>query len=99
MLEEFTSARGHSGEIYRRLEFDSELFRMSTVSRTNKTGEDFFVYTKGSPENVFSIFDTKTLPLDYHKILKKYTCQGLRVLAIGHRLIKHSQLKLTREEL
>lgn len=49
VLEEFTSARGHGGETYRRLEFDSELFRMSTVSRTNKTGEDYFLYTKGSP--------------------------------------------------
>lgn len=61
---------------------------MSTIAKSNTTGEDFFIYCKGSPEHMHKIFDASTVPKNYHKILKKYTCMGFRVLAIGHRLIK-----------
>lgn len=47
-----------------------------------------FLYTKGSPEHMFKIFNPASLPKSYHRILKRYTCLGFRVLAIGH---KHVQ--------
>jgi magnesium-transporting ATPase (P-type) len=34
-----------------------------------------------------NIFDNKTVPINYNKILNKYTSQGYRVLAIGHRVL------------
>jgi magnesium-transporting ATPase (P-type) len=37
---------------------------------------------------MFAIFDKNTVPKNYHKKLKAYACQGLRVLAIGHKLLK-----------
>lgn len=37
---------------------------------------------------MINIFDERTVPTDYFKVLKKYTCQGFRVLAIGHRVLK-----------
>lgn len=34
---------------------------------------------------MFHIFNKTTIPQDYHRMLKKYTCMGYRVLAIGHK--------------
>lgn len=60
---------------------------MSTIAKSTITGEDMYLYTKGSPEHMFSIFDGESVPKNYHRILKRYTCLGFRVLAIGHRKI------------
>ena len=49
VLFSFESKRGHRGDVYKRFDFDSQLFRMSTVAKSNVTGEDYFIYTKGSP--------------------------------------------------
>lgn len=61
---------------------------MSTISKSTTTQSDFYIYSKGSPEHMLSIFDKQTVPKDYQKVLKKYTCMGFRVLAIGHKLLR-----------
>ena len=86
------------------MEFDSSLFRMSAIAKTqypenmftwegyqgeqyDPENETFYIYTKGSPESMYHIFDKKSLPETYHQTIKEYASQGLRVLAIGHRKI------------
>lgn len=34
---------------------------------------------------MLNVFNPDTVPHNYYQILKRYTCQGFRVLAIGHR--------------
>lgn len=36
---------------------------------------------------MFHIFNPKTIPQNYHQMLKQYTARGYRVLAIGSRQI------------
>jgi magnesium-transporting ATPase (P-type) len=62
---------------------------MSTIAKSSIIGEDLFIYTKGSPEHMHDIFNKKTIPKSYFKTLKKYTCMGFRILAIGHKSIKN----------
>jgi magnesium-transporting ATPase (P-type) len=52
----FDSDRGHKGAVYKRFDFDSQLFRMSTIGKSSLTGDDFYLYSKGSPELMFDIF-------------------------------------------
>lgn len=66
---------------------------MSTLTKSSITGEQTVIYCKGSPEQMHSIFKPDTVPHDYHKMLKKYTCQGFRVLAIGHREVEVQDLQ------
>ena len=72
---------------------------MSTLARTTATEDDYYLYIKGSPEIMTNIYDPSTVPKNYHQMLKKYTCMGFRVLAIGHRLVKEKEVKLERLEL
>jgi magnesium-transporting ATPase (P-type) len=46
----FESERGHKGAVYKRFDFDSQLFRMSSIGKSSVTEDDFYLYTKGSPE-------------------------------------------------
>lgn len=46
---------------------------------------------------MFSIFDEESVPKNYHRILKRYTCLGFRVLAIGHRKIEEKELSRNRK--
>lgn len=51
MVFGFESKRGHYGVVIRRMDFDSEILRMSVIAKsTVKEGADqYFLYTKGSP--------------------------------------------------
>lgn len=50
IIMSFDSERGHKGSVFKRFDFDSQLFRMSALGKSNITGNDFYLYTKGSPE-------------------------------------------------
>lgn len=52
----FDSKRGHKGFVYKRFDFDSQLFRMSAIGKSNATGNEFYLYIKGSPEMMLDIF-------------------------------------------
>jgi cation-transporting ATPase 13A2 len=41
------------------------------------------VYAKGSPEMMLTVMDKSTVPNNYFEILKEYTSNGYRVLAIA----------------
>ena len=45
----FDSKRGDHGASYRQFDFDSQLFRMSTIAKSTLTNNEFYIYTKGSP--------------------------------------------------
>ena len=98
MVLGFDSVRGHHGFVARRMDFDSELFRMSAIAKATyptisvehdgsleTDSENYFVYTKGSPEHMRKIFLRESVPTNYNEIVNEYASQGLRVLAIGHR--------------
>ena len=87
MLFAFESKRGHNGVVLKRFDFDSQLFRMSTIAR-GSLDDDVFIYTKGSPEAMLSIFHRSSVPENYHQMLKYYASQGFRILAIGSRRLK-----------
>lgn len=48
---------------------------------------------------MIDIFKPETIPANYTEILKQYTSQGYRVLAIGCRQVDESALNLSRLEL
>lgn len=64
---------------------------MSTIAKSN-INDDYYIYTKGSPETMAKIFDPFTVPINYEEILKEYASSGFRILAIGSRKIDKSDL-------
>ncbi|KAH7816798.1 putative P-type ATPase (P-ATPase) Superfamily Protein [Monocercomonoides exilis] len=45
------------------------------------------VFTKGSPEVILTLCVPESIPHDYQAQLKEHTQKGLRVLALGHRVL------------
>jgi cation-transporting ATPase 13A3/4/5 len=73
---------------------------MSVICKnTNKDGEYYYVYSKGSPEIMLTIMNKKSVPEDYQSVLKKYTSNGFRVLAIASKKTSGDNIKtITRDE-
>ncbi|XP_019699180.2 probable cation-transporting ATPase 13A3 isoform X2 [Harpegnathos saltator] len=70
--------------IIQQYQFSSSLQRMSVIVRA--LGSDNYVsYTKGSPEMIVSLSRPETVPQDIILVLKQYTTQGYRVIAMGRR--------------
>ncbi|XP_033642678.1 probable cation-transporting ATPase 13A3 isoform X2 [Asterias rubens] len=70
--------------ILRQFTFSSGLQRMSVVAKT--TGSpNFSIFVKGAPETVALMCDPASVPGDFEDVLKDFTQQGLRVLAIACR--------------
>ncbi|NXN14199.1 AT132 ATPase, partial [Indicator maculatus] len=68
--------------ILRRFPFSSSLQRMSVVAKL--PGEaPAQVYVKGAPEMVASLCMKETVPLDFSQVLRHYTTDGFRVLALA----------------
>lgn len=86
--------------IVQQYQFSSSLQRMSVIVRI--LGSDYFkAYTKGSPEMIFSLSKPETIPKNIMTILKSYTEQGYRVIAMGQSIINESSAKIakmTRDE-
>lgn len=62
----FDSKRGHKGFVYKRFDFDSQLFRMSAIGKSSHSGDNFHLYIKGSPELMIEIFKPETVPSNYN---------------------------------
>jgi cation-transporting ATPase 13A3/4/5 len=93
----FESQRGHSGIVFRRFEFDSDLQRMSVVCK-NSRSSGCEVYAKGSPEMMATIMQKDSIPPNYNQILKQYASTGFRVLSIASRPVSEDSVQtLTRE--
>jgi len=95
----YESTRGQRGEVFRRFEFDSDLQRMSVVVKVaSKEGTALVAYAKGSPEMMATIMEKSSIPSKYNEVLKEYTSNGFRVLAIGSKRIQGNDHKsITRE--
>uniref|UniRef100_A0A090X9V6 Putative cation-transporting atpase n=1 Tax=Ixodes ricinus TaxID=34613 RepID=A0A090X9V6_IXORI len=70
--------------IVRQFPFTSTLQRMSVVCRT--LGRRYMdLYAKGAPEMIHSLCDPATVPENYFDVLRGYTLQGFRVMALAYR--------------
>ncbi|NWT48732.1 AT132 ATPase, partial [Chroicocephalus maculipennis] len=68
--------------ILRRFPFSSSLQRMSVLAKL--PGEaSAHAYVKGAPEMVASLCRKETVPLDFSQMLRHYTTDGFRVLALA----------------
>jgi cation-transporting ATPase 13A3/4/5 len=99
VIMSFDSERGHKGAVFKRFDFDSSLFRMSSIGTSTVTQNDYYLYCKGSPELMVDIFTKESMPADYWDVLKQYTSQGFRVLSIGSRKVEQGALNSPRAEL
>src|SRR5689334_14773461 len=79
--------------ILRHFDFEPALQRMSVITtnptssaRNNSTSlDDLRLFVKGSPEAIRSLSNPKTVPNNFDEVLKKYTQDGLYVLACAYR--------------
>ncbi|XP_050441362.1 polyamine-transporting ATPase 13A3-like [Adelges cooleyi] len=81
--------------------FSSSLQRMSMITKT--IGDPrFIVYTKGSPEMIQSLCIPSTVPNKTSTVLRGYTEEGYRVIAIAYKVLDECNFvqisKLRREE-
>lgn len=84
----FESKRDQTGEVYRRFDFDSDVQRMSVVCKLTVNKEiEHYAYAKGSPEIMLTIMEKSSVPSNYQEVLKEYTSNGFRVLAIASKKI------------
>lgn len=73
--------------VLKRYDFSSELQRMSIIVQNYLDGKTV-LFCKGSPEQMYELFDKNTVPTEYHDVLQSYTHFGLRVIALGYRNLK-----------
>ncbi|GAU97699.1 hypothetical protein RvY_08950-2 [Ramazzottius varieornatus] len=83
--------------IVKQFPFSSGLQRMSVITR-ELSQDCFSVFTKGSPERVFSLSRPDTIPNNFHRTLHLYAHQGYRVIALAKRTLepKVSFLQMSR---
>ena len=68
--------------VLKRFPFESQVKRMTVV--TQRLGsERYGAYIKGAPETLAGLCDPATVPSNYFAVLKHYTLQGYRVLAMA----------------
>lgn len=77
----------------REFPFSSSLQRMGVIIR-KLGGQNFEYYCKGSPEMILNFVDPNTIPHNFHDVLECYTQEGYRVIALAHRELKMSYLKV-----
>ncbi|XP_055952712.1 polyamine-transporting ATPase 13A3-like isoform X3 [Argiope bruennichi] len=88
--------------IIRQFPFSSGLQRMSVMCRTLGS-RHMDLYCKGAPEKIVSLCLSETVPVNFPELLKDYTLQGYRVLALAHRKLDpklswHHAQKIKRDQ-
>ncbi|GFY37225.1 probable cation-transporting ATPase 13A3 [Trichonephila inaurata madagascariensis] len=88
--------------IIRQFPFSSALQRMSVMCRTLGS-RHMDLYCKGAPEKITSLCLSETVPVNFPELLKDYTLQGYRVLALAHRKLDsklswHHAQKIKRDQ-
>ncbi|XP_075058375.1 putative cation-transporting ATPase 13A4 [Mixophyes fleayi] len=68
--------------------FSSTLQRMFVITEVIG-GNEFIAYMKGAPEMVASFCRPETVPSNFLDELEHYTFQGLRVIALAFKILKH----------
>lgn len=74
--------------IIRKFNFSSKLQRMTVIAKNLNENEVCLVYSKGSPEKISELCKQETLPYDFKSVLKYYTTQGYRVMAMAGKAMK-----------
>eukprot|EP00127_Corallochytrium_limacisporum_P000658 Clim_evm57s22 gene=Clim_evmTU57s22 len=64
--------------------FSARLQRMSVITK-GVLEDDYTLFVKGSPEMIRDLSSPDSIPPDFAEILKIYTSQGLRVLALAYK--------------
>ncbi|XP_078420012.1 polyamine-transporting ATPase 13A3-like isoform X1 [Cetorhinus maximus] len=83
-LEMYDLPASYEIGIVRQFPFSSALQRMSVIARV--LGEKHMdAYLKGAPEMVANLCKAETVPKSFSEVLKIYTNQGFRVIALAHR--------------
>ncbi|XP_033618460.1 probable cation-transporting ATPase 13A5 isoform X2 [Fukomys damarensis] len=81
--------------------FSSSLQRMSVVAQLVREGH-FHVYMKGAPEMVVRFCRSETVPKNFPEVLRNYTVQGFRVIALAQKVLRMRKVSevehLTREK-
>lgn len=79
--------------IIREFPFSSSAQRMGVIIR-KLNGQRFEYYTKGSPEMIMNFVRKETVPEDFSDILERFTQEGYRVIALAHKELKLSYMKV-----
>ncbi|XP_057652455.1 polyamine-transporting ATPase 13A3-like isoform X1 [Diorhabda carinulata] len=79
--------------IIREFPFSSSSQRMGVIMR-RLDGTYFEYYCKGSPEMVLKFVNPDSVPPNFDDILESYTQEGYRVIAIAHKVLKMSYIKV-----
>lgn len=77
----------------REFPFSSSLQRMGVIIR-KLGGQNFEYYCKGSPEMILNFVEPNTIPNNFHDVLESYTQEGYRVIALAHKELRMSYLKV-----
>ncbi|XP_003476998.2 probable cation-transporting ATPase 13A5 isoform X1 [Cavia porcellus] len=77
--------------ILRQFPFSSSLQRMSVIAQLAREGH-FHVYMKGAPEMVARFCRSETVPKNFPEVLKSYTIQGFRVIALAQKFLSLKKL-------
>ena len=78
--------------VIRTFGFSSKLQRISVIVK-NPNDNFYKIFCKFSPQKIHELCLSETIPEDYNEILKKYSMKGLRVYALGMRLVKMTYLQ------
>ena len=61
---------------------------MSTIVQLKqKDLEEYYIYCKGAPEIMRNIFSKEFLPENYTEVVREFSEQGIRLLAMGYKTI------------
>lgn len=72
--------------VVKQFQFSSQLQRMSVIAHSQNC-DKLVVYTKGSPEMIVHLSRPETIPKNIFQVLRLYTEQGYRVIALGRALL------------
>lgn len=56
-------------DVLKRFEFSAKLQRMSVIASKN---ENYFVFSKGSPEKIIELCQSESVPVDFEQTLNHY---------------------------
>jgi hypothetical protein len=88
--------------LHRRFDFSAHLQRMSVIVSCLNLGDvrgrlvenpPFEVFTKGSPEALRQLCVPSSIPASFQRTLNAYARRGLRVIALGHRVLSDGEIR------
>ena len=71
--------------LIRRFDFSSQLQRMSVICKNRIDRGMYKSFVKGSPEKIFELCKRDSVPKNFEQVLKEYTQEGYRVIALAYK--------------